>query len=312
MNMKKPLAALLAGLMLAGCSGTAATTVTDGSETLMTIGDKTYTFNDEYQCLKDSSAGASAVIFLANQPIYDAEVGRTDEILEEAQKRLEDYSSSEGFEEQIKSIGFADNQDYLERALIPSVQSSYLFEKYLTDNKDAIIEEYDPVLVSIIETDSEDNANKALQALKDGQDAGKVSAQYASEDATYKGTEQIILATDTTLPTTLLNAILDAGKDGVLDQVFTNDTSTDDKIYYVANVVSTDYDANLSKIKSALMSNQTVQTEMQIYYFKKYDFEVHDQAVYDYYKGMNPEYLVNRPELYEKALEEASQSSTAY
>lgn len=307
MNMKKPLTALLAGLMLVGCSSSNQTSVTDGNETLMTIGNKTYTVNDEYRCLKGSTAGASGVIFLASQPIYDAEVGRTDEILKEAESRLEDYSSSsEDFETQIKSLGFADKQDYLERALIPSVQSSFLFGKYLTDAKDSIIEKYDPVLVSIIETDSEDNANKALQALKDGQDAGKVSAQYASEGATYKGTEQIVLATDQTLPTTLLNSILDAGKEGVLDQVFTNDTSTDDKTYYVANVVSTDYDKNLPKIKTLFQANQTVQTEMQIFYFKKYNLEIHDQAIYDYYKGMNPEYLVDQPELYEKALESAN------
>lgn len=311
MNIKKSLTVLLSGLLLVGCSSSAQTSVTDGNETIMTIGDKAYTYNDEYRCLKNSTAGASGLIFLASQPIYDAEVGRTDEIIKEAEKRLADFSENEDFEESIKSLGFADKQDYLERALIPSVQSSFLFEKYLTDAKDSIIEKYDPVLVSIIETDSEDNANKALQALKDGQDAGKVSAQYASEDATYKGTEQIVLATDKALPTTLLNSILDAGKEGVLDQVFTNDTSTDDKIYYVANVVSIDYDKNLSKIKTMFQSNQTVQTEMQIFYFKKYNLEIHDQAIYDYYKGMNPEYIVNRPELYEKAVEAAQSQANS-
>ncbi len=304
MNFKKAFALGAVGLLLAGCS-TAETTIPDSSEVLMTIGDKKITKGTEYTLVKDSY-GPSMAITLANRLIYDKEIGRPEDVIEEAQKQLDDYASGEGFEDQIKSIGFENLEDYRDRALVPGVQSVRLQEKYFTDAKDEIIQNFDPVLAVIIQTDSEDNANKALEELKNGTNPGKVGATYAAEGASYNGVEQIVSTADTTLPTTLLNAIQDATKEGVLDEVFTNDTSTDDKEYYVASVISTDYDANLKKIISALSSNQTIQSDCQVYYLKKYDFEVHDQFLFDYYKATNPEYLVTRPDLAEAAKDDSS------
>lgn len=290
--------ALLAGgclLLLAGCAG-GSTSVPEGSQVIMTIGDQKLTKEKEYTLMKESS-GPQTALNLVNKQICDKEIGQTDEVKAEAQKMLDDYASVEGFDEQLKSIGYESKEDYMKEVLIPNIQAQELKKKYFVDAKEDIITEFDPVLAVIIQTDSEDNANKALDALKNGDDAGKVGAQYAPEDAEYTGSEQIITTLDTALPTTLLNAIQDAGKDGVLDQVFTNDTSTDNKKYYVASVVSTDYDKNLSKIQDALASNQTISNDSQVYYLKKYDFEVHDQYLFDYFKAMNPEYLVTRPDL---------------
>lgn len=304
MKLKKIFALSAAALMLAGC-GNGETTIPDGSEVIMTVGDKKITKGTEYTLVKDYY-GPSMGLTLANRLLYDKEIGRPEDVVQEAQEQLDDYASSEGFEDQIKAIGFDSLEDYRDTALVPGVQSTRLQEKYFTDAKEEIIQNFDPVLAVIIQTDSEDNANKALEELKNGQDAGKVGAQYAADGATYTGTEQIVSTADTTLPTTLLNAIQDATKDGVLDQVFTNDTSTDDKEYYVASVVSMDYDKNLKKIISALSSNQTIQSDCQVYYLKKYEFEVHDQFLFDYYKANNPEYLVTRPDLAEAASEDSS------
>ncbi|MCF0259869.1 MAG: hypothetical protein HUJ54_08415, partial [Erysipelotrichaceae bacterium] len=50
--MRKQFIALAAaGILLTGCS-TVKTSVTDGSEKLMTIGNTTYTKNDEYNLIK--------------------------------------------------------------------------------------------------------------------------------------------------------------------------------------------------------------------------------------------------------------------
>ncbi len=304
MKFKKALLAAGLGLLLAGCS-TGQTTIPDGSEVLMTVGDQNFTREKEYALIKDYS-GPQTLISLVNKQIYDKEIGRPDDMMKKQQEILEDYKQTPGFEDQIKSLGFADSEDYLNRALVPNAQAQELAKKYFTDAKEEIISEFDPVLAVIIETDSEDNANKALDALKNGEDAGKVGAQYGLESSSYTGQEQIVSTADTTLPDELRNAIQDAGKDGVLDQVFTNDTSTDNKQYYVASVVSRDYDKNLSKIISALSSNQTISNDCEVYYLKKYDFEVHDQYIFDYFKAMNPDYLVSRPDLAEKADSETS------
>lgn len=301
MNLKKAL--LLSGcvLALAGCS-TGSTTIPDSSEVLMTVGNKTVTKGSEYTMMKESS-GPQTALNLANKLICSKEIGESDELKQKAQKTLDQYAQNEGFDEQLKTLGYDSREDYLNDVLIPTLQADELKKKYFTDAKEDIITEFDPVLAVIIQTDSEDNATKALDALKNGDDPGKVGAQYAPEDATYTGSEQIITTLDTDLPTTLLNAIQDASKEGVLDEVYTNDTSTDNKEYYVAKVVSTDYDKNLSKIQDALLSNQTISNDSQVYYLKKYKFEVHDQYIFDYFKATNPEYLVTRPDLSESTSE---------
>ena len=289
----------LSVLMVAGC-GTSSTTIPDASESLFTVGDTTVTKGDTYQSLK-IAYGPGIAIDEVNKQIYEKEVPVDDEIKQSAQSTLDMYKQMTGFAEQLEANGYASEQDYLDQILIPGVQAQELRKKYFTEAKDEIIADFDPVLAVIIQTDSEDNANKALDALKEGVDAGKVGAQYASADATYTGLEQIITTKTTDLPDALHNAILDAGKDGVLDQVFTNDTSTDDKVYYVASVVSTDYDANLSKIQSALASDTQITSDVQVFYLKKYGFEVHDQYIFDYLKAMTPQYLVTRPDLSESS-----------
>ncbi len=40
-----------------------------------------------------------------------------------------------------------------------------------------------------------------------------------------------------------------------------------------------------------------------VYYLTKYDFEVFDQELFDYYKQNTPEYLVTHPDLMETAKE---------
>lgn len=296
MNFKKPLLLCSCALLLAGCQ--ADTTISGSSEKLMTIGNVSITKGDEYNVFKEVS-GTNATLALANKMIAEKEIEVTEDMKKEAKETLDSYMEIEGYEDQLKEAGYENGEAYMNDVLIPNLQSKKLVEKYFTDAKEDIIREYDPVLAVVIEISSEDNANKALEALKKGEDAGKVAGQYAAEEAQYTGTEQVITTQDTALPESLRNAILDAGKDGVLDQVFTNDTSTDDKIYYVASVISTDYDKNLDKIVSALSSNQTLSKDCQIYYLKKYEFEVHDQDIFDAFKANNPEFLVTRPDLVE-------------
>lgn len=294
MRLKKAILCSAAMLLL-GCS-TGETSISDGSQTIMQIGNQKITKEKEYDLVK-WVYGPTSAINMVNNMIYDKEIGLTDEIKKEAEKTLEQYKQMEGFETQIQAMGYENAEDYMNKVLVRPLQKEALQKKYFTEAKQAIIDQFDPVLAIIIQTDSEDNANKALEALKNGENGGKVGAQYAAEGSSYEGLEQIITTEDTDLPTPLLNAILDATKDGVLDQVFTNDTSTDDKEYYVAMVVSRDYDQNLSMITKALSSNTKISTDSQVFYLKKYGFEVHDQDLFDYYKVMNPEYLVTRPDL---------------
>lgn len=294
------MASALAALTLTGCAG-ASTSVADGSEKLMTIGSKTFTKQDEYQLIKRVN-GPALTLQAAQQLIYAEEVGTTDEIKAQAQEMYDTYaSSSDDFEAQLKSYGYKDKDDYINNVLIPSVQSQELMKKYFTDCQAAIEEEFKPVKVEIVQTDSEDNAKKAQDAMKEGQTGAEAAEQYASSGAAYMGNAQIITKDNTALPARLVNTLSETTASGVLDEIFSDDTSTDDKSYYVVNIVSTDYAENLDDIITALSPNSEVSKDCTVYYLSKYDFEVHDQYIFDYWKAMNPEYLVTRPDLAETA-----------
>lgn len=294
MNKKIITALSLSTLLLAGCQ--ASTTVPESSEKLMTIGSKTYTKGDQYTIIKESS-GPNLVMNEVNKMIANKEVGVTDEIKKEAQNMLKLYDTGESFEKQIKLNGYTSREEYLNDVLIPAAQAKKMTENYFKEAKEEIETEFRPVLGVVIQTDSEDNASKALEALKKGENPGKVGAQYGAKGSSYTGSEQIFTTANKALPDKLLNALLDAGKTGVLDEVYKNDTSTDNVQYYVGSVVSTNYEDNLQKIIDALSSNQTIVKNRQVFYLKKYDFTVHDQYLFDYYKATNPEYLVTRPDL---------------
>lgn len=293
---------LLAGsmvLLLTGC-GQANTTVTDGSEALFSVGNTTYTRNDEYQLLKRTS-GPNLTLQGAQKLIYKEEVGDGEEIMKKAEEMFDQYSGyTENFEETLSSYGYKDKQEYIDAVMVPSVQAQELLNKYFSDAKETIQTTYKPTLAAIIQCDSEDNANKAKEALNNGEDPAAVGEQYAAEGATYTGKEQIVSTLDTGLPVRIVNTLFETSKEGVIDEVFTNDTSTDNKTYYVVDLISSNYDDNLEKIQEALGSNSDINQDCVVYYLKKYDFQVFDQYIFDYYKANNPEYLVTRPDLSEK------------
>jgi foldase protein PrsA len=294
--MKKLACALVfCSLLLAGC-GRSQSEIQDQNETLFTIGDTTYTKGDEYELIKNSE-GTDLLISLALTKIYDTEIGRTDEIQEEAQEQYDELvEANEGFEDQLIAAGYEDGQQYIDNILIPSIQSQKLTEKYFELNETAIKEEYKPSIAEIIQCDDEETAQKALDAIKDGTSVEDAAEEYASETASFTGSEQVVTTLNTTLPTRLINSLFDATEDGVIDEVFVNDDETS---YYVAVLVSNDYSENISEYVTSLSSNSDLAKEVVIYYLTEYSFEVHDQYLFDQLKLNNPEYLVTRPDLSE-------------
>lgn len=293
--MKKTavLACCALGLLLSGC-GSSTSEIQDQSETLMTIGDTTYTKGDVYELIKESD-GPDLVLSMALTDIYDKEVPVTDEIKEEAQAQYDELAASnEDLEQQLTDAGYSGKDEYIENILIPNVQSKQLTLMYFKDNEDLIVSEYEPSIAQIIQCSSEENANEALQALKDGDDVEKVADQYASETASFTGSEQVVTTQSTTLPTRLIKSLSSAKEAGILDEIFVNDDETS---WYVAVLVSNNYEDNVDQYVDALSSNSTLAKEVVVSYLTKYGFEVHDQYLFDYFKANNPEYLVTRPDL---------------
>ena len=140
--MRKQLLCVLSlAFVLTGCSQ-ARTTIQSGSEELFTIGKTTYTKADEYNFQKKSN-GTNNVIQMALQVIYEKEIGLNDAIKKQAKEQVKESSQDiEDFEAQIKSMGYKDVKDYTQKVAIPSVQSDRLVEKYMKDDKKAVLKKF--------------------------------------------------------------------------------------------------------------------------------------------------------------------------
>ena len=294
---KTPILFVCAVMMLTGCSGATAT-IKDKDETIMTIGDTKYTKGDEYDLLKIST-GTDLTMELVKQAIYKQEVKVTKEMKKKAQEQVYNYKENmENFDEQIQSLGYKNSTQYMNKVLIPSLQASELTKKYFTDAKKDIQKTYKPSKARIIQCENKATAKKALKALKNGTDPEEVAQQYMVDSAKYSGKEALVTTKTTDLSTRLINTLSKAKKTGVIDEVFTNESSGT-TYAYVAVLVSNTYKDIKDDVYTTLSSDDDVTKACLVYYLKKYNFEVHDQDVFNNLKVNNPEYLVSRPDLSE-------------
>lgn len=294
---KTPILFVCAVMMLTGCSGATAT-IKDKDETIMTIGDTKYTKGDEYDLLKIST-GTDLTMELVKQAIYKQEVKVTKEMKKKAQEQVNNYKENmENFDEQIQSLGYKNSTQYMNKVLIPSLQASELTKKYFTDAKKDIQKTYKPSKARIIQCENKATAKKALKALKNGTDPEEVAQQYMVDSAKYSGKEALVTTKTTDLSTRLINTLSKAKKTGVIDKVFTNESSGT-TYAYVAVLVSNTYKDIKDDVYTTLSSDDDVTKACLVYYLKKYNFEVHDQDVFNNLKVNNPEYLVSRPDLSE-------------
>lgn len=292
---KTPILFVCAAMMLTGCSGDTAT-IKDKDETIMTIGDTKYTKGDEYELLKVST-GTDFTMELVKQAIYKQEVKVTKEMKEKAQEQVNNYKENmENFDKQIHSLGYKNSKQYMNKVLIPSLQASELTEKYFTDAKKDVQKTYKPSKARIIQCENKATAKKALKALKSGTDPEEVAQQYMVDSAKYSGKETLVTTKTTDLSTRLINTLSKTKKAGVIDEVFTNESSGT-TYAYVAVLVSNTYKDIKDDVYTTLSSDDDVTKACLVYYLKKYNFEVHDQDVFNNLKANNPEYLVSRPDL---------------
>lgn len=306
---KQVLAGLSVLLLLTGC-GT--TSISDDDSVLMTVGNTTYSIGYEYELLKNQS-GAETSLNLIEQYILDEEVGRGKKIKKEANEQWDEYAESmDDLVSQVKDAGYKGKKDYINKVLIPSVQTEKLMKKYFKDDKKEVKKTYKPSVAKVLTCDDEKTAKKALKALKDGTDVAEVFETYNSEDASYSNEETLVSTALTDLPTRMINKLYKAKEKGVINEVFTSDDDSSDSKYYVAILVNNKYDEILDKIVDGLSSNSDVSTASLVYYLDEYGFEVHDQDIFDVLRTNNPEYLVNHPELAEEAEEDTSSTTTTY
>ena len=274
--------ALLVGLC--GCTDAQAK-LKDSSTAVMAVGSQNITKGEIYTVLS-SAYGANAVINDAVSRICAAEVEVTDEMRTEAEGSLESMKAlyDDSFLNYLESSGMSE-EDYLNEVILPGLQADELPKRYIDENYDSLVEKYHPVLATVLDFTSEEDANKALSALRDG----SKNAEEAAVDcnSTSSGLPAVYTIEDTTYDAVVTGIIRNSSPDDGWAMV----TGTDGA-FHILHVDNNDPATMKEAVTEKLAGLSAVSTDVMTYYFKKYGFHVYDKPLYDELKENYPGYLV--------------------
>lgn len=270
--MKKILVLVACMLLLVGCSDATAK-ITNGSETVVTVGDQSYTREELYNFMTNYGGSYYAIVN-AQKTILDTEVPVTDEMISSVDSTLELYSQMMGsyFETYLQSQGFAGSEQYRE-VLIQNEQLNELYKKYVEANYDSLSSTFAPKKIQLMKFGTEEEANTALQAVKDGNDFATVAQENKS---TVDGAAQLV--TSTSSFETVVQYAINTQAVGELSEVIGNDDKT---AYYVLKVLSTDAAELKEEAIPVIATAETIADQSIQYYFKEYNFTVYDINLYN-------------------------------
>lgn len=276
---------------LTGCKD-AVTGVTNGNEALITVGKTEITKNDVYTGLK-SENGVTAILSKLTAYISDKEVPLTDEIKKEAKEyvnSLKKSVSEDSWKAFLTSMGYENENQYIEERAVVSIQAQKLTSTYLKDNYDEVKEKYQVRKVQIFQTSDSKVAAEVQEKVKNGElTIEKAVTEYkdSAVTTTFKGTDQII-TNAISLDSDIIANIMEVTEDNTLLKTY--QFSSDLSKYYVIKVV--DVDVEFADALETLESLSTISDEAFAFYLKKYGFKIYDIDLYNGIESQAPTYIV--------------------
>lgn len=270
---------------LTGCSDAVAK-LKDSKEVVLSIGKEIITKGDLFTSMKQSF-GASTVNSMALKQITAIEVPIDDNMKKTAQDTLTSYKSmyGDGWGPYLAKIGMNEEQ-YINEYLVPAQQAKKLAEKYISDNFDAIVKKYQPVQATVVSFTSEQDANAALAELKGGnQDVVAVGKAHNSSNTLF---QQIFTLNSKKIDALVRNAI----QSQTVEAGWTSVKSSDGASFNLVRVDSKDSNAFKTAAIDVFKKDQSITSDSNTFYFKKYNFHVYDKVIYDALKTDFPNTLV--------------------
>lgn len=305
--MKKILTVCAAGLMavsLAACDDATAK-LKGAREPVVTVGKTKITKGDLYESMF-AAVGEQTAINGALKVIEDAEVETTDDMLEEAQNTLDYYKTIYGdsFSSYLEQAGMTED-DFINDVLLVSQKETALYQKYVEDNYDDVVEEYNPLMATVLTFSTSDEADAALSALKDG---SSTVAEIVEEYSLSSSGESELITLDTTSYDTIALSYL---RSASVDDGWTKVPGSSTDTWYVLRVDETDPEAFKDTFVSWATQQTAVQSEAKVFYYKKYGFHVYDINLYNAIDEQDSSLLVQKPTPTPTATAEASASADA-
>lgn len=283
----KKLFILLSAVLLAGCSSSYNTKVTDGSTKIISDKEVSVTKQDFYEYLLDNY-GAEEVLNQALTAIANVEVTDEDKINELLNERIKSYDqyTDGGIDQYAKDMGYASTEEYKEIVLLPDVKQELLREKYIDDNFDDLIKEFNVCSLKKIVVEKESSALSIIEKATDETAFDKLMDTYGTDSAEDLG----IVTKNSTLDDNLTSKLVDLSK-VEKDGVYSSAIKLSDDTYAVIFVYDTDKEANKDNYLSTLTSNDDIITTVEGYYLNKYEFNVSEDKLKDAIKALSEDYI---------------------
>ncbi len=285
--MKKLLIAFGCALLLVGCTTTSGydIKVSDDTKELLNINGISITKQGYFESLLNNY-GADKIVSDALEKIADIEITDLEKVDELVQDRKTVYETYLGMtlDEFAQSMGYKNEEEFVEDALRPDAKLELLRNQYISDNFDTFIDEYNVTRLKKIVFDLE---SEALIAIDEATDEDAFDALM---DKHEDKSEDVDIVTKNTALDDNIIAKLDEfsklDKDGVVKEavklsdgdfavIYIYDTAREDKQEYIETLT----------VDSAIKEN------IESVYLKKYNFNVYDEKLKAAIKNISSGYI---------------------
>lgn len=283
---KLSLILLVAIFALSGCSTNPYAEISANEEAVISVDDKEYTRGQFYEALVSTNATALVTNKLIDM-IYQEEIGDDSEIIAEVNDVIDQLKASDEsyFNLYLSYMGYTSEEAYINDMMLFSKQDA-LVGKYIEDNYDSMIEEYQPKMVRMLQSSDKEAANTALELIKDGADFKEMVATYGNDN--YTGEPQLIHNASTNVSGNALLAIQSYDSAQILDAVVVNVEGT---LFNVIEIVDVDPISIKEDFIATLKQDDTIISEAITSFVRAGNFTVYDKNVYEALLESNPDFL---------------------
>lgn len=294
--MKKLLILAAFILLLAGCSGEKTnytTTITNGNQTVATVGNATITKQDLYEHLMDTS-GIDYILNQAltqiastaelDQEAIDAEVASTEStwkaILGES---LDVYTQT--------SFGYDTFEEYKNEILIPSVRQVLMVENYAVENYETLAKKYMFVKARQIIVNDQATGMNVISEITSGETTFEDALEKYSTDSTNKTNKgEIGLISD------LSSCTADQSIVAILPQLtisamYSVPVELSTGKFAVLEIQETDIAAMKDEVLAELQASDEVIYEAEAYFLEQNSFVIVDEYLKQQMQMLYPDYV---------------------
>ena len=286
--MKKLLIlALISVLFMVGCStDDPYAGISENDSAVVTVDGHSYTRGQFYDALVSTNATALVTNKLVDM-MYENVIGDESVILDQVNEILEQLKAGDEsyFKLYLSYMGYTSEETYVNDMILFSKQDA-LVGKYIEDNYDQFITDYQPKMVRMLQTSDKDKAEEALALIKDGASFLETTTTYGNGN--YNGQTQLIHNESENVSSNVLLAIQSYDEATILDAVVVN---TEGTLFTVIEITDVDSTSLKDEFVSSLKQIDEVIDTAITSYVRAGNFTVFDKNVYDALNKTNPNFL---------------------